>query len=98
MSRTSRRGWSVAARNDQTNAPQPEGTAPRESGDDAQPEALAFSGDDSLTFSRCAACLHAEQVDVSVGTLVCRKHDMCINAEAEEIPDDCVDFEQRLDG
>ena len=48
---------------------------------------------DSATFSRCAACKHAEEVNSAAGTLVCKKHNMLINAEADEIPDDCVEHE-----
>ncbi len=48
---------------------------------------------DSATFSRCARCKHAEQVNSAAGTLVCKKHNMLINAEADEIPDDCAEHE-----
>ncbi len=51
--------------------------------------------EDSATFSRCAECAHSDRVDVSGGTLLCKKHDMYINAEADEIPDDCVEFEAK---
>ncbi len=48
---------------------------------------------DSATFSRCARCKYAEEVNSAAGTLVCKKHNMLINAEADEIPDDCVEHE-----
>ena len=48
---------------------------------------------DSATFSRCAWCKHAAEVDTSAGALLCQKHNMRVNAEADEIPDDCVEFE-----
>ena len=48
---------------------------------------------DSATFSRCARCKHAEQVNSAAGTLACKKHNMLINAEADEIPDDCAEHE-----
>ena len=48
---------------------------------------------DSSTFSRCAGCTHAAEVDRSAGALLCRKHNMRVNAEADEIPDDCVEYE-----
>jgi hypothetical protein len=52
---------------------------------------------DSLTFSRCAACRNAEEVNSAAGTLVCKKHNMLINAEADEIPDDCPEHEPKSD-
>ncbi len=48
---------------------------------------------DSLTFSRCAACRHAENVDRSAGSFVCRKHNMRCDAESDAIPDDCPQYE-----
>ncbi len=49
---------------------------------------------DSITFSRCAGCRFATQVNSAAGTLICNKHNMCVNAEADEIPDDCTEFEE----
>jgi hypothetical protein len=48
---------------------------------------------DSATFSRCARCRFAEEVNSAAGTLLCKKHNMLINAEADEIPDDCAEHE-----
>jgi hypothetical protein len=48
---------------------------------------------DSATFTRCARCRYAEAVNSAAGTLLCRKHNMLINAEADEIPDDCIEHE-----
>ena len=48
---------------------------------------------DSATFSRCARCRFAEEVNSAAGTLLCQKHNMLINAEADEIPDDCAEHE-----
>jgi len=47
---------------------------------------------ESSTFARCLGCANAEVIDRSAGTLVCGKYSMRINAEADEIPDDCVGF------
>ncbi len=47
---------------------------------------------DSATFSRCAGCANAREVDRSVGTLVCAHYNMLVNAELDEIPDDCVAY------
>ena len=58
----------------------------------AQPNA---PGADSMTFSRCAACRSAAEVNSAAGTLLCKKHNMLINAEADEIPDDCADYETK---
>ena len=51
---------------------------------------------ESATFARCLRCRHAAEVDISAGTLLCTKHDMRINAEADEIPDDCREFEEKV--
>jgi len=65
-------------------------------GAQAPPEALdASSRPDSGSFLRCSDCAHGEGLDDSAGTLFCRKHNMHINAEADEIPDDCIEFEAR---
>lgn len=50
---------------------------------------------DSATFSRCAGCANSEEINPSTGTLVCKKHNMRIDAEADEIPDDCVEYHSR---
>ena len=47
---------------------------------------------ESSTFARCSGCASAEGIDLSAGTLVCGKYSMRINAEVDEIPDDCVGF------
>ena len=53
---------------------------------------------DSMTFSRCAACRHSDKVDIAAGTLVCTKHSMLCDAEDDAIPDDCVEFEPDAEG
>lgn len=72
---------------------------PREANDaeGTAAEAVSEVGDDSATFSRCMGCRHAEDVDVSAGTLLCNEHNMRINAEADEIPDDCTAYEPKAD-
>lgn len=50
-------------------------------------------GQDSATFSRCAGCKYSAEVNQTAGTLACEKYDMRIDAEADEIPDDCVAYE-----
>ena len=64
---------------------------------EARPEAHwslpSASQADSVTFSRCAGCKHATEVNSAAGTLTCMKHNMSINAEADEIPDDCAEHE-----
>lgn len=59
------------------------------------PEPADLPAADSATFSRCAACKNAEGVNSAAGTLVCKKHNMLINAEADEIPDDCAEHEPK---
>jgi hypothetical protein len=65
--------------------------APAEPSAQAAPPAQPIV--DSATFSRCARCKYAEEVNSAAGTLLCRKHNMLIDAEADEIPDDCVEHE-----
>ena len=58
---------------------------------DPEPDASQASAESS-TFARCARCGKAEEVDASAGTLICTEYNMRVNAEADEIPDDCVAF------
>ena len=55
------------------------------------------SESDSSTFARCAVCGHAAEVDRAAGTLLCKKHSMRVNAEADEIPDDCPEHQPGAD-
>ena len=59
------------------------------------PPVDSTNSSDSGNFLRCSDCVHAEAVDASAGTLLCRKHNMHVNAEADEIPDDCTEFQAR---
>ena len=72
---------------------------PQTSASETRPEAHwslpSSSQADSVTFSRCANCRHATDVNSAAGTLVCAKHNMFINAEADEIPDDCAEHEPK---
>jgi len=68
--------------------------SPDGEGNDMKPVAAGSADEgDSATFSRCALCRHAEELDRAGGTLLCGKHNMRINAEADEIPDDCPDYD-----
>ena len=60
---------------------------------EAAPAPQAPQPVDSASFLRCAGCRHAKGVDVAAGTLLCDKHNMHVNAEQDEIPDDCVEHE-----
>lgn len=77
-------------------APAPESeaepTPAAEPTDESVPETPAPSQQDSLTFSRCAGCANAKEIDRSAGTLVCSQYNMLVNAEADEIPDDCIEY------
>jgi len=57
----------------------------------------AAADGDSGNFTRCAACAHAKDVDGAAGALFCAKHDMRIDAEADEIPDDCPSYTPAAD-
>lgn len=75
---------------------QAQGKQPAQEGASAASSAeCAIPQGDSTTFARCGTCVHADEMDAAAGTLLCKKHDMRINAEADEIPDDCVEFEPR---
>jgi len=74
---------------------------PDEAGSPEAPDAAwpaEPASDESATFARCAGCAHSDQVDLSAGTLLCRKHDMRVNAEADEIPDDCAEYQAKAEG
>jgi len=44
-------------------------------------------------FARCATCKNAGKIELEQGTLLCGRFNMHINAEADEIPDDCPEYE-----
>ena len=79
-----------------------------ENTDERQPDETAAepqepSGDDvaqiidSGSFARCATCQHACEIDLERGALLCKHHDMHVDAEADEIPDDCPEYERDPD-
>ena len=43
---------------------------------------------------RCLSCRFAVDKNEEKGTLVCKKHSMLINANDDEIPDDCKEYEK----
>lgn len=59
----------------------------------AAPSPCEPAAADSASFCRCASCGHAREVNSAAGTLLCHRHGMHINAEADEIPDDCPEFQ-----
>ena len=62
----------------------------------AEPSSAPADGQpDSVNFERCSTCRHADGIDRNTGTLHCKKHDMYVDAEADEIPDDCAEYEAR---
>ena len=48
----------------------------------------------AANLARCSACRHATDVVVNEGRLRCLEYDMLIDADADEIPDDCARFEK----
>jgi len=72
-----------------------EAESPANAEGEASAENGGISPGDSATFMRCAHCRYSKDVDMSAGTLACGKHNMLINAEADEIPDDCPEHEPR---
>jgi hypothetical protein len=96
---------SEAASAEPTPAPEPEVAPAVEPETPPAPEAVpesapeaeapppsAAAQQDSATFARCAGCANAKEIDRSAGTLVCAQYNMLVNAEADEIPDDCVEY------
>ena len=45
-------------------------------------------------YARCATCVHAGEIDPDKGALLCARHNMRIDAEADEIPDDCPQYQR----
>ena len=49
--------------------------------------------EDPSNLDRCLACKHSRDRNSEKGTLICRRYSMLIDNQADEIPDDCVEFE-----
>ena len=49
---------------------------------------------ESSPFARCATCRNAGRIKLERGTLLCTRFDMLVDAEADEIPDDCPEYER----
>lgn len=45
-------------------------------------------------FNRCSTCKHATDLLANKGCLRCLQFNMLIDAEADEIPDDCPHYEK----
>jgi len=61
---------------------------------DLQPQDKAASpSQGSTNLERCLACKYSKDRDPDKGVLTCTRHNMLINADVDEIPDDCPDFE-----
>ena len=57
-------------------------------------ESAPSTASHAANLARCATCRHATDVVVNEGRLRCLKYDMLIDADADEIPDDCAHFEK----
>ena len=69
----------------------PEDASPQADGGGPDPDWLAAV--EASPFARCATCRNASGIDVVQGTLLCNRFNMLINAEADEIPDVCPEYE-----
>ena len=49
------------------------------------------------SFSRCATCRNSSGVDIEKGTLLCKRFNMLVDADADEIPDDCLEYDRDPD-
>ena len=49
--------------------------------------------DSASNLERCLRCKHSRDRNPENGTLTCQRHSMLIDDKADEIPDDCVEFE-----
>ena len=47
-----------------------------------------------VSFNRCSTCKHATELLANEGRLRCLQFNMLIDAEADEIPDDCPHYER----
>ena len=48
---------------------------------------------ESSPFARCATCKNAGDINMETGALMCGRYNMFVNAEADEIPDDCPEYD-----
>ena len=69
--------------------------------DDDEPEATKSTSpeDEEATgglgsYARCATCQHASDIDLERGVLLCNRFEMYVDAEADEIPDDCLEYKR----
>jgi len=49
--------------------------------------------EDPANLERCLFCKHSRDRNPEKGTLTCQRYSMLIDNQADEIPDDCVEFE-----
>ena len=49
--------------------------------------------EDFANLERCLACKHSRDRNAEKGTLTCQRYSMLIDNQADEIPDDCVEFQ-----
>lgn len=61
--------------------------------DEEQEPAPASDQAAAIHLERCLSCRHADQKNAEQGTLLCKKHNMLVNAPNDEIPDDCKEYE-----
>ena len=45
-------------------------------------------------FTRCATCRNAAKINLERGTLLCERFNMFVDAEADEIPDNCLEYQR----
>ena len=60
-------------------------------------KAISMNGDPA-NLERCLSCKHSRERNPDKGTLVCQRYSMLIDNEADEIPDDCVEYEEEGEG
>lgn len=74
-------------------AEEPEQDAPnRENASPGEEGARPPSPVEESPFARCATCKNATDIELDQGTMLCRRFNMFVNADADEIPDDCLEY------
>ena len=78
--------------------PESEPPMPSEASDPEEPSTSEADGAPGFgSFARCATCRKSLDVDVEGGTLLCKRFNMLVDADADEIPDDCLEYERDPD-
>jgi len=68
---------------------------PEEERDEGAAESEESDDGKQINLERCLSCRHSTDMDSDKGTLRCKKHNMLVNANDDEIPDDCKEYDEK---